>query len=554
MTSVLVLGSGVAGLTAALDADGREGVEVTLVTKAALDQSNTWYAQGGVAVVTADDDTVASHVADTLAAGAGLSDDDAVEVLCAEGPDAVAHLVERGVLFDVHDGHLALGLEAAHSHERILHAGGDATGAAIAAALIARLRESGVRVLEDAMTVDLLVEVPSTGSGSGSGSGSGDPLAEPVEAAPADGRRVVGVRLLDGTELRADAVVLATGGAGQLYPYTTNPAVATGDGLAMALRAGAVAAALEFYQFHPTALAGAGSPLVSEAVRGEGATLLDVDGRRFMTDLHPDAELAPRDVVARGIASTMAAQGGAPVRLDATALGADFLARRFPTIDATVRSHGLDWSRDPVPVAPAAHYFMGGVRTDLWGRTSLPGLFAVGEVACNGLHGANRLASNSLLEGAVYGRRVVDAVLHPERVDAPAAFDDDWAEPVEVEVVGTGLASSRTDLQQLMWDAAGLRRDAAGLLGVGHGVQRDRRLARGLRAVDLDDAATGQPADAERDVEGGGAGRDDADRDAATLAQAHDGALAVGTVDLGDRVVDRLLPRVGGDGGDRREG
>ena len=472
MTSVLVLGSGVAGLTAALDADGREGVEVTLVTKAALDQSNTWYAQGGVAVVTADDDTVASHVADTLAAGAGLSDDDAVEVLCAEGPDAVAHLVERGVLFDVHDGHLALGLEAAHSHERILHAGGDATGAAIAAALIARLRESGVRVLEDAMAVDLLVEVPSTGSGSGVGSGSETPLAEPVEAAPADGRRVVGVRLLDGTELRADAVVLATGGAGQLYPYTTNPAVATGDGLAMALRAGAVAADLEFYQFHPTALAVAGSPLVSEAVRGEGATLLDVEGRRFMTDLHPDAELAPRDVVARGIASTMAAQGGAPVRLDATALGADFLARRFPTIDATVRSHGLDWSRDPVPVAPAAHYFMGGVRTDLWGRTSLPGLFAVGEVACNGLHGANRLASNSLLEGAVYGRRVVDAVLHPERVDPPAAFDDDWAEPAEVEVVGTGLASSRTDLQQLMWDAAGLRRDADGLTEAVHELAR----------------------------------------------------------------------------------
>lgn len=436
MTHILVIGSGVAGLTAALDADSRPDVEVTLVTKATLDQSNTWYAQGGVAVVTAADDTVASHVADTLVAGAGLSDDEAVEVLCAEGPEAVQHLIDRGVLFDVHDGQLARGLEAAHSHERILHAGGDATGAAIAAALIARLRDSDVVIRENTMVVDLV-------------------LSE---------GRVTGATLLDGGSIDADAVVLATGGAGQLYPYTTNPAVATGDGLAMALRAGAVASDLEFYQFHPTSLAVPGNPLVSEAVRGEGAVLVDHDGKRFMLDVHPDAELAPRDVVARGIAAQMARQGGEPVRLDATALGAEFLARRFPTIDATVRAHGLDWGRDPIPVTPAAHYFMGGVRTDLWARTSLPGLFAVGEVACNGLHGANRLASNSLLEGAVYGRRVVDAVLDPS-VAPEHPFDADWAEPITMTVDGDadGLALSRDDLQHLLWDAAGLTRDAQGL-------------------------------------------------------------------------------------------
>ncbi|WP_229051301.1 L-aspartate oxidase [Aeromicrobium sp. Leaf350] len=434
MTHIVVIGSGVAGLTAALDADGRPGVSVTLLTKATLESSNTWFAQGGVAVVTSSDDTVAEHVADTLAAGAGLSDDEAVEVLCAEGPDAVQHLIDRGVLFDVHDGQLARGLEAAHSHERILHAGGDATGAAIAAALIARLSQSSVTVRENTTAVDLVVEHG----------------------------RVVGVLLLDGERLEADAVVLATGGAGQLYPYTTNPSVATADGLAMALRAGAVAADLEFYQFHPTSLAAPGNHLVSEAVRGEGAVLVDRDGRRFMLDVHPDAELAPRDVVARGIAAQMALQGGDPVRLDATALGAEFLARRFPTIDAAVRARGFDWGRDPIPVTPAAHYFMGGIRTDLWARTSLPGLFAVGEVACTGLHGANRLASNSLLEGAVYGRRVVDAVLG-EHAQEGLLDDHEWAEPLTIELPVGGVPSSRADLQQLMWDAAGLTRDAATL-------------------------------------------------------------------------------------------
>ena len=424
---VLVVGSGVAGLTAALE--GVEaGHDVILLTKADLSQSNTRYAQGGVAVVLTADDSVVEHVQDTLVAGAGLSDPDTVEVLCGEGPDAVRELIERGVQFDRSaDGELAHGLEAAHSHARILHAGGDATGAGIAYALIDRLHESAVDVRERTTVTDLVV----------------------------DGDRCVGVRLLDGTELRADAVVLATGGAGQLFPYTTNPEVATADGLAMALRAGAVAADLEFYQFHPTSLAAPGNFLVSEAVRGEGAVLVDEAGHRFMTDVHPDAELAPRDVVARGIADQMARQNG-PVRLDATALGAEFLARRFPNIDAACRAQGFDWGAEPVPVTPAAHYYMGGVRTDAWGRTSLPGLFAVGEVACNGLHGANRLASNSLLEGAVYGTRVVEALGGPPEDPFDASWDE--AMPVDLGDVADAESFTRSDLQQLMWEAAGLSR------------------------------------------------------------------------------------------------
>ncbi|WP_374999753.1 L-aspartate oxidase [Aeromicrobium sp. CTD01-1L150] len=443
--TVLVVGSGVAGLTAALDAAERPGVDVTLVSKSGLGQSNTTFAQGGVAAVTSAHDTVASHVADTVAAGAGLSDDAAVAVLCEDGPAAVEQLIARGVRFDLRDGDLARGLEAAHSHQRILHAGGDATGAAIAAALLARLAESSVVVREHSTVVDLVVR---------------------------DGR-VTGVRLLGHDLIEADAVILATGGAGQLYPYTTNPSVATGDGVAMALRAGAVAADLEFYQFHPTSLV-PGNHLVSEAVRGEGAVLIDSQGHRFMQEEHPDAELAPRDVVARGIARRMAAQRGEPVRLDATRLGADFLAERFPTIDAAVRRQGFDWEREPVPVAPAAHYFMGGVRTDLWGRTSLPGLYCVGEVACNGLHGANRLASNSLLEGAVYGRRVVEAVLpssplrseqggSPSSGMSAAGFGDGWAEPVSASADAGSVIAGRADLQRLLWDVAGLVRDACGL-------------------------------------------------------------------------------------------
>lgn len=439
--SIIVVGSGVAGMTAALEAADAD--DVTLLTKAELAQSNTRYAQGGVAVVIdamSDPgaptlgDTIESHIADTLTAGAGLSDVDTVRVLCAEGPGAMDELIARGVQFDRHDGQLSHGLEAAHAHPRILHAGGDATGAGIAKALIERLRESSVVVRERTTVVDLVIEAGVC----------------------------TGVELLDGSVLMADAVILATGGAGQLFPYTTNPGIATADGLGMALRAGALAADLEFFQFHPTSLDAPGNFLISEAVRGEGAVLIDADGKRFMLDVHPDAELAPRDVVARGIAQQMNRQPGIPVRLDATHLGAEFLATRFPNIDAACRAKGYDWSKVPIPVTPAAHYYMGGIRTDEWGRTSVPSLYAVGEVACNGLHGANRLASNSLLEGAVYGTRVIEGIRAPRPVEP---FDEQWQTPIGLDLADDPDADdvSRADLQQLMWDAAGLARNGADL-------------------------------------------------------------------------------------------
>ncbi|WP_417563636.1 L-aspartate oxidase [Microbacterium sp.] len=459
MTHVVVVGSGIAGITAALHAAA--SCEVTLVTKAGLDAANTTFAQGGIAAALSEGDSPAAHAHDTLAAGADLGDRAAVDVLTREAPARIGELVGRGVAFDRDDaGVLARGLEAAHAHARVVHAGGDATGWEIERALIAALRASAVHVIEHAFLVDLVV-------------------ARRVGApAPA---RVTGVELLIHGERRvvaADAVILATGGAGQLYAHTTNPGVATGDGIAAAMRAGAAVADLEFVQFHPTVLA-AGDPfLISEAVRGEGAVIVDDDGRRFLFDAHPDGELAPRDVVARAIARRMNEQGGRPVRLDATRLGegdgegdvdgdgdaAVFLAHRFPTIDAAVRARGLDWARAPIPVTPAAHYLMGGIVTELHGRTSLPGLYAVGECARTGVHGANRLASNSLLEGAVFGARAGDAVA---RDAASACWSATWAgTPCSVPSTGhtsAGRPPSRAALQQLMWQHVGLERDAAGL-------------------------------------------------------------------------------------------
>jgi len=428
---IIIVGTGVAGLTAALAARSR-GMAVTVLTKATIDQSNTRYAQGGIAAATGPDDSVEAHVEDTLRAGAGLSDRFVAETICGEGSRAVAELLAAGVRFDVVEGQLALGLEGAHSRPRVLHANGDATGAAIAEALIERLAASGAVVHEHALVAELL----------------------------RSGSRVAGVRLLDGTILEADAVVLATGGVGQLYPYTTNPTVATGDGLALALRAGALLADVEFMQFHPTSLAIGGNALISEAVRGEGAVLRGADGRRFMLDVHPDAELAPRDVVARAIAAQMRADGGAAALLDATSLGREQLAQRFPGIDAMVRSRGLDWSREPVPVTPAAHYLMGGVVTDDDGRTTVPGLFAVGEVACTGLHGANRLASNSLLEGAVLGRRAIEALDLPW----PDGSRLEHGEPIVLtEPAADSSVAGRHEVQQIMWRHVGLERDGAGL-------------------------------------------------------------------------------------------
>jgi len=434
MKHVVIVGSGIAGLIAALEI-GRKH-RVTLVTKAKLADSNTRWAQGGIAAAMFPDDSVAEHVADTLRAGAGLCQREPVEILCSEGPQRIRDLIRLGVAFDVRDGELARGLEAAHSRARVLHAGGDATGLSIEMALVHAVRAANVCVLEHTFAHDLVLR---------------------------DGR-VVGLDVLgeDGQSERldVDAVVLASGGAGQLYWHTTNPAVATGDGVAMALRVGAQLADVEFYQFHPTALAMPGTFLISEAVRGEGAVLLDARGRRFMQSIHADAELAPRDVVARGMAMQMALQDGAPVLLDATALGEAFLRERFPTIDAACRARGLDWSKQPIPVTPAAHYWMGGVRTDVWGRTSICGLYAVGEVACTGVHGANRLASNSLLESLVFAWRCAELLR--------SSADDAW--PVWEGEVASGVVLDegeepveRDALRRLMWDCAGIQRSAAAL-------------------------------------------------------------------------------------------
>jgi L-aspartate oxidase len=449
----IVVGSGIAGLLTALHAV-EHGCRVTLVTKDVLEHANTRFAQGGIAGVMFDDDRAEDHVRDTLVAGAGLSDEAAVRVLVDEGPDRIRELIALGVAFDRDaTGGFVKGLEAAHSYPRILHAGGDATGTVIEKALVARLRASDVEVVEHAFLVDLVVT---------DGRAAGVELIV-GESTSAPGRRQT---------LLADAIVLATGGAGELYAHSTNPEVATGDGIAAAIRAGAEVRDLEFFQFHPTVLAAGDSFLVSEAVRGEGATLVDENARRFAFDAHPDGELAPRDVVARAIAHQMETQDGRPVYLDATHLHsadagerAAFLARRFPTIDAAVRERGLDWAREPIPVTPAAHYLMGGVTTDLFGRTTLPGLYAVGETARTGVHGANRLASNSLLEGAVFGARAGDTI-------AADAASGSW--PVD-RAAGQPAASadggatadappfSRAALQELMWQDAGLVRDEAGL-------------------------------------------------------------------------------------------
>jgi L-aspartate oxidase len=466
-THVVVVGSGIAGLVTALHAV-EHGCRVTLVTKDVLEHANTRYAQGGIAGVMFADDRVEDHVRDTLVAGAGLADERAVRVLVEEGPDRIRELVDLGVAFDRGaDGEFVKGLEAAHSYPRILHSGGDATGTAIEKALVARLRASDVTVIEHAFLIDLVV----------------------------DQSRVRGVALLIGdapgvagerSVIDADAVVLATGGAGELYAHTTNPPVATGDGIAAAIRAGADVTELEFFQFHPTIIATGEAFLVSEAVRGEGATLIDEEGRRFAFDAHPDGELAPRDVVARAIAHQMELQDGRAVFLDATHLRDTpdatraFLAARFPTIDRAVRERGLDWATQPIPVTPAAHYLMGGVTTDLWGRSTLPGLYAVGEVARTGVHGANRLASNSLLEGAVFGARAGDVIASdasspawPFTPAASAAGSDNPAPQsrsaglpaTDTQIVTAEVAPafSREALQQLLWEDAGLVRDEEGL-------------------------------------------------------------------------------------------
>jgi L-aspartate oxidase len=448
---VIVVGSGIAGLTTALRL--RQRVDrVLLVTKTVLSEGSTQWAQGGIAAALDPGDSPAEHLHDTLVAGCGICDVPAVTALVHEGPARVHELVALGAEFDVDEaGELKLTREGGHLKDRIAHAGGDATGREISRALIAALHrvkdDPGIEVIEHALVVDLLQD---------------------------NDRRVCGVTLhvigegqMDGVGAAlARAVVLATGGLGQVYSATTNPSVATGDGLAAALRAGAAVADLEFVQFHPTVLwlgvdSSGQQPLISEALRGEGAFLVDEDGDRFMRDVHPLVDLAPRDVVSRAIVARMRLTGADHVYLDARHLGRSFLEQRFPSIVARCRELGFDPATDLLPVAPAQHYASGGVRTDLHGRASLQGLYACGEVSCTGVHGANRLASNSLLEGLVFAHRLADDV--SARL---AAGELPQAQPVGVkDVPALVTADLRTAIQSAMTTGTGAVRSADSLAG-----------------------------------------------------------------------------------------
>ena len=463
---VVVVGSGVAGLTAALRCEAA-GLNTVVVTKARLDDGSTRWAQGGIAAALGEGDTPEQHLDDTLVAGAGLCDEEAVRILVTEGPDAVRRLIETGAHFDESaEGRLELTREGGHHRRRIAHAGGDATGAEISRALVEAVNEAmpagtrarGLRTIENALVLDLLTD--------------------------ADGRtagvtlHVMGEGQHDGVgAVHAPAVVLATGGMGQVFSATTNPSVSTGDGVALALRAGAEVSDLEFVQFHPTVLflgadAEGQQPLVSEAVRGEGAHLVDAAGVRFMVGHHELAELAPRDIVAKGIMRRMREQGAEHMFLDARHFGADMWEHRFPTILAACRTHGIDPVHEPIPIAPAAHYASGGVRTDEHGRTTVPGLYACGEVACTGVHGANRLASNSLLEGLVYAERIAADIaesravngLHA-RVPAPVEHPEKPAHPLLAP-------ESRFAIQRIMTRGACVLRSAESLATAEDALQR----------------------------------------------------------------------------------
>jgi L-aspartate oxidase len=431
---VIVLGSGISGLFVALET--RHLGPVLVLTKGSIDDCNTRWAQGGVAAALGPLDSPEQHFADTIAAGAGLVDPESARVLCFEGPQRIRDLITYGVPFDSLNGEIALGREAAHSHSRIVHAGGDRTGAEIETALSGAAHDPAITILDHTLATRVVVE----------------------------NGRATGVEALDLRTGKADtftapAIVIATGGAGRLFSHTTNPDVATGDGVVLAFEAGAELADLEFYQFHPTAFRKAGAPpfLISEAVRGEGAILRNLAGERFMPGYHELAELAPRDVVARAIVSEMRAETSDHVLLDCTGITSVDLTVRFPGIHEFCMEQGIDIARAPIPIAPAAHYFMGGVRTDLHARTTVGGLYACGEVACTGVHGANRLASNSLLETVVFAKRAAEHI---------ASGDGGAAEP-SVEATGAGnpgvSAPGHETLQQLMWDCAGIEREAAGL-------------------------------------------------------------------------------------------
>ncbi|MBI1885314.1 MAG: L-aspartate oxidase [Chloroflexi bacterium] len=433
----IIIGSGIAGLYAALLA--REHGSVLVVTKGSIDECNTRYAQGGIAAPIGGQDSPALHWRDTVSAGAGLVDEEAARLLAEEAADRIDDLVRLGVPFDTVGGEIALSQEGAHSVPRVVHAGGDSTGAHIELTLSGIVKLSRVTVIEESLAARIVVE----------------------------GGHVTGIDALEwrsGTARRFECrhLILATGGAGQMYRVSTNPTVATGDGIALAYRAGAEVMDMEFFQFHPTALRKPGVQpfLISEAVRGEGGLLLNVRGERFMPEHHPKAELAPRDIVARGIVAEMGKTDADHVLLDVRRLPPPKVIARFPQIYRFCLEHGVDMTKEPVPVSPAAHYTMGGVRTNVWGETTLPGLYACGECACTGVHGANRLASNSLLETVVFAKRVVHRSVESLGTTAePAPAAVDLSQAAAGEAPPLDLAA----LQSLMWDKVGIVRDGRSL-------------------------------------------------------------------------------------------
>ncbi len=460
----IVIGSGIAGLRAGLELAAHGSV--VILTKDKVEDSNTELAQGGVAVVLSEEDRVGFHLKDTLLAGDGLCDEEMVRILVEEGPAHVTELIAWGTEFDREGLRLSFTREGAHSKRRILHAQGDSTGREIVRTLSNLARSEGrIRVIPKTFSVDLLLS----------------------------GGRCLGVTYLGAGDekprrLLGRAVLMVTGGAGKVYLNNTNPPQATGDGMAIAFRAGAEMMDMEFVQFHPTALCLPGAPsfLLSESIRGEGGVLRNADGKRFMDGRHPQAELAPRDVVSREILYELQRSGEDHVYLDLTGLRPDFIRKRFPTIHGTCASYGIDITRDPIPVTPSAHYFMGGIWTDAHGRTSIPGLYAAGEVACTGVHGANRLASNSLLEGLVFGARSARAILADRppmpyadtlaRITAATALPSAdqggrfrgmggnapcVPEPQEEEA----LEEIRVATRQVMWERMGIVRSGEGLTG-----------------------------------------------------------------------------------------
>jgi len=450
----IIVGSGIAGLYIALLAIERGSV--LILTKGSIDDCNTKYAQGGIAVAMSKDDSPELHFKDTMAAGDGLCDAEAVRILTDEAADCIADLIKSGVPFDTLDGEITLTREAAHSVPRIMHAGGDATGEHIEVTLSRHVRSTPVKILENCLASEILIQ----------------------------NGKVTGVRSLDcrtGSveEYHCQFLILATGGAGKLFKYTTNSDVVTGDGTALAFKAGAEISDIEFFQFHPTVLRlpGVAPFLISEAVRGEGGILRNVEGHRFMPDYVAEAELAPRDIVARSIVYEMEKTHSARVFLDVTHLSPRLITTRFPQIYRFCRDHGLDITKGLIPVAPAAHYLMGGVKVNNWGETNIPGLFAAGETACTGVHGANRLASNSLLESVVFSKRVVqrtEIATSSESGQSPAASRHHSLPNREPSSTAPPL--NLPNLQSLMWDKVGIIRsgksleEAAGILATWEGL------------------------------------------------------------------------------------